>query len=101
MKKMLIVLSVSVCLFSFNVGFAAEDGASLYKTHCQSCHGADGSKGPGNAGIKGRSSADMLKVLVGYKDGSYGGARKQVMVDIVKPLSDEQLKIISGFTATL
>ena len=103
MKKILIALSVLVCLFSFSVGFAAEDGAALFKTRCQSCHGADGSKiPPGSAAaIKGQNSADMLKALEGYRDGTFGGARKHVMVNIVKRLSDEQMKSVSDFSATL
>ena len=102
MKKILIILSVLACLFTFGVGFAAEDGAALFKAHCQSCHGADGSKASSSsAAIKGWNSADVLKALEGYRDGSFGGARKQVMTNIVKRLTDEQIKSVSDFVGTL
>ena len=103
MKKILIALSILTCLFSFGVGFAAEDGAALFKARCQSCNGADGEKLPSgsSAAIKGQSSADVLKALEGYKDGSFGGARKQAMTNVVKRLSDEQIKSVSDFVGAL
>ena len=103
MKKILIALSVLACLFTFGAGLAAEDGASLYKAHCQGCHGADGGKAPSSSAavIKGLRYEEVLKALEGYKDGSYGGARKKAMENIVKRLSDEQMKSVAGFTATL
>ena len=103
MKKMLTVLSVAVCLFSFSVAFAAEDTAQLFKTHCQSCHGADGGRAPvsGAEPIKGQSAADLLKKMQGYKDGSFGGHKKQVMTGVVKRLSDKQLKNLADYASKL
>ena len=104
MRKVLITISVLACLFSFSVvGFASEDGAALFNAYCRSCHGADGSKAPysGVAPIKGWKSSETLKALKGYKDGSFGGARKQIMTNTAKRLSDEQMKSIADFVATL
>ena len=65
MRTILIPLSVAIALFSFSAAFAADDAAALFKTHCQSCHGADGGRAPskGVEPIKGQSAADLLKKL--------------------------------------
>ena len=103
MRTILIPLSVASALFSFSAAFAADDAAALFKTHCQSCHGADGGRAPskGVEPIKGQSAADLLKKLEGYKDGTFGGARKMTMENVVKRLSDEQLKALADYSATL
>ena len=46
MKKMGIACSALLCLVAFGVASADEDASILYKTRCQSCHGADGSLAP-------------------------------------------------------
>lgn len=103
MKKILIALSALVCVFSFSAAFAAEDGASLFKSQCQSCHGADGSRVPasGVAPIGGQSTADIMKMLNGYKAGTYGGQRKQTMEGVAKRLSDEQVQSVSDYVSKL
>ena len=78
MKKVLIVFSAVMLLSSFGVAFADGDAANLFKTHCQGCHGAEG-----------------------YKDGSFGAQRKLVMENVVKQLSDEQLKSLADYASTL
>ena len=102
MKKIVIAFSTALCLFSFGIAFA-DDAATLYKTHCQACHGADGSRAPTNTTliIKGKSSAEVLTMLEGYKDGSFGGKSKQVMTGVVKRLSDDQLKSVSDHVSKL
>lgn len=102
-KKVLIVFSAVMLLSSFSVAFADGDAASLFKTHCLGCHGADGSRVPasGIEPIKGQSDAELLKKLEGYKDGSFGGPRKQVMENVVKRLSDEQLKSLAEYASKL
>ena len=82
MKKVLIVFSAVMLLSSFGVAFADGDAANLFKTHCQ-------------------SAADLLKKLEGYKDGSFGAQRKLVMENVVKQLSDEQLKSLADYASTL
>ena len=103
MKKILVAFSAIVCLFSFSTAFAAEDAAGLYKSHCQGCHGADGSRSPasGVAPIGGQRSADILKMLNGYKAGTYGGQRKQTMEGVAERLSDEQMKSVSDYVSKL
>lgn len=48
-----------------------------------------------------RAPADLLKKLEGYKDGSFGAQRKLVMENVVKQLSDEQLKSLADYASTL
>ena len=88
MKKVLIVFSAVMLLSSFGVAFADGD---------------DGGRVPasGIAPIKGQSAADLLKKLEGYKDGSFGAQRKLVMENVVKQLSDEQLKSLADYASTL
>lgn len=40
-------------------------------------------------------------MLEGYRDGTFGGQRKQVMVGVVKRLSDEQMKSLAEYAAAL
>ena len=102
MKKILTSLTV-VCLFSVGAAFAADDGESLFQANCQGCHGADGSRVPPNAAgaVKGLGEDQILKMLSGYKDGSFGGKSKQVMKGVVSRLSDDQLKSVAGYAAKL
>lgn len=105
MKKIMIALAALACLFAFTAAHAADTpaDATLYKSHCQGCHGEDGSRAPSNGvePIKGQRAADLQKKLAGYKDGSFGGKAKQVMEGVVKQLSDDQLKSVADYAATL
>ena len=97
MKKMGIACSALLCLVAFGVASADEDASILYKTRCQSCHGADGSLAP----AKGQNADNLLTMLEGYKNGIFGGAQKRVMEGVVKRLSDEQLKNLAAYVSTL
>lgn len=64
---------------------------------CVACHGADGSKTTmGNKNISVMSKADIVAALKGYQDGSYGGAKKVLMVNQVKGLSDADIDAIAA-----
>ena len=43
MKLMLVIVMIALALFLVlpNLSWAADDGATLYKTKCAACHGAD------------------------------------------------------------
>ncbi|MFV0349447.1 MAG: c-type cytochrome [Halodesulfovibrio sp.] len=97
MKRLLVALSVSAALImgSSLIAFS-QDGASLYKA-CQGCHGAQGEKlamGVG-APLKGQSAEDLSKKMHGYKDGSYGHAKKAVMENLMKRFDDAQIQVLS------
>ncbi len=81
---------------------AAADGAALYKK-CAGCHGKSGEKvalGKSQV-IQGWEDNKTVKALHGYKDGTYGGAMKGLMKGQVKSLSDEQIKLLAKYIATL
>ena len=102
MKKLLIVLSVVTVVFSFGVALA-DDAAALFQSHCQGCHGPDGGRPPipGISPIKGKSSEDLLKMLEGFKNGTFGGAEKQVMEGVTRQLTDAQLKSLADYVSKL
>jgi len=100
MKRFFSILSVLVLVVSFSVAAGAADGLKLY-ARCAGCHGADGSKQAMgvSAALKGQSAADLEKKLQGYADGTYGGAKKMIMVGAAKKLSAEEIKTLAEFIA--
>lgn len=94
MKK--IILGVAIAAATL---FAA-DGAAVYGK-CASCHGKDGK----NAAISGIAlSGDAASIetkLNGYKDGSFGGAKKAMMTPQVAALSADDIKAVSEYIAGL
>lgn len=81
---------------------SSADGKALY-TKCGACHGQNGEKKALNASaiIQGWSKDKTLKALKGYKDGSYGGNMKGVMLGQVKGLNDSELEALAGYISTL
>lgn len=86
MKKIILLSSVLACTLFANP-----------YAKCIACHGPDGSKTTmGNKNISQMSKADFIAALKGYKDGSYGGAKKVLMVNQVKGLSDADMEAIAA-----
>lgn len=83
MKK-IILISISTSLILFATNF----------TPCASCHGQNAEKKAlASSEIISTWSEDrIIKALRGYKDGTYGGAMKNVMVGQVLRLSDKDIK---------
>jgi cytochrome c553 len=79
-----------------------DKGKELF-AKCTSCHGAKAEKKALNKSqiIAGWDAAKIEKALKGYKDGSYGGAMKGVMKGQVAALSDEDIKALADYIATL
>ncbi len=104
MKRLFVCFAASAVLFAGTslMAFAAGDAATLYKS-CQGCHGAQAEKVPMGVGeaMKGQSAEDLLKKMHGYKDGTFGGNKKAIMVNILKRLDDEQMKTLADHIATL
>lgn len=93
-----LVLIFSFIFLSINL-FANEQ---LFKK-CASCHGADGGKkalGVSNI-LKGQSKEELQKKIKGYKDGSYGGAKKSIMVSQVINLSDNEIEELAEYISKL
>ncbi len=72
-----------------------------YASKCASCHGE---KGEGKAGfpkLAGQSEKQIADKLNGYKNGTYGNERKNIMIPQAKALSNEDIaelaKTISKF----
>lgn len=103
MKKILTALAVLSLLSIMGIADATGEGGATFKEICQSCHGPDGrrSVGPGVEPIAGKSSADIMKMLNGYKDGSFGGQRRRIMQGVVNRLSAEQLRNAAEFVSGL
>ncbi len=95
MKKT-IFAALATALFT-TVSFAA-DGESLYGK-CAACHGANGEKvalGKSKV-IKDMSKEDFIAAMQGYKDGTYGGAMKSMMMGQVATLNKEQIEAIADY----
>ncbi len=91
MKKVL--LSVALLGMTSTALFA---NASYSK--CVACHGANGEKvalGKSKV-IKDMTKQEIIDALVGYKNGTYGGAMKGLMVAQSKPLSQADIEAIAA-----
>lgn len=75
-----------------------ENGEKLF-TKCISCHGKTGEKVALNKSkvIKDMSKEDIITALNGYKNSSYGGQMKGVMLGQVKGLSSEDILDIAEY----
>ncbi len=104
MKKQ-IILIVAATLVLSACGQSVEKavtGKEIY-TFCVSCHGAQGEKlalGVG-AVLAGQSKDELIMKMKGYKDGSYGGAKKGKMVPKAVMLTDGQIKTVSAYIAKM
>lgn len=95
MKKILVGLTLSAA------ALLAADGAAVYGK-CASCHGKDGKNAAlSGVAIGGEAAAAVEKKLHGYKDGSFGGAKKAMMTPQVAKLSDDEIKAVSEYIAGL
>jgi len=99
-KIAMLILTIAVALFVLipSLSWAADDGATLYKTKCAACHGADASgkpaaKIPSLVGddVKKMSDDDLAKAIM----------EKPKHAGIVKSLTPDQVKLIVGHIRTL
>ena len=98
MKKILLLLSLTAFVCAGTAAFAEDSTAALYKSRCAGCHGADGTKSTGGSPpIKGMSSSDIETKLHGYVDGTYGGKLKNMMINLSKKLSDDEVKALADY----
>ena len=90
-------------LICMNIAFgvaAAADGKTLYAESCAGCHGPDAA-GRTAPALKGQAAADLMTKLEGYKAGTFGGAKKNIMQGVVKNRTVEDLKAIADYLGTL
>lgn len=78
------------------------DGKALFKV-CSSCHGQNAQKKALNASqvIQGWPKEKVEKALNGYKNGTYGGAMKGIMIGQAKSLDDTKIKALASYISTL
>jgi len=90
MTKVIKVIALSSLLVSSAVYAASTAG-------CIGCHGSQFEKAAMGKSkiVKDMSESDIITALKGYKDGSYGGAMKSMMVGQVSALSEEDIKSIA------
>ena len=101
MKKCLTFLSLTAFVFAGSMAVAA-DAAEMFKSSCAGCHGVDGSKSAGGTTpLKGQKADAVLKMLEGYKGGSFGGDKKAIMENVVKKHSADDLKQLAEYIGTL
>ena len=88
MKKIVIAASLLVASAAF---------AGSYDK-CATCHGAAGEKAAMGKSkiIKDMPKADFISALKGYKDGTYGGAQKALMVAQVKDMDEATMNEIAA-----
>jgi len=95
----IVSLVVSAILLIFTIGTAS--ASDLYK-RCVSCHGEDGSKKPLGTPytIIGQSKDEIAAKLKGYKNGTYGGDKKNIMASQVKNLSDRDIEELAEYISS-
>lgn len=86
MKKTLFLCLVASCLAYANP-----------YAKCVGCHGANGEKAALGKSkvIKDMTKAEIKTAMIGYKDGTYGGAMKKLMVMQSKSLSQADIEAIA------
>lgn len=100
MKKIMctsLVLAGALALTS-SMSFAQSEGASVYKTKCQSCHGANGTPNPGMAkmmGIKPVSDPEIKKLTPTQIEAVVKGGKAKMKP--VAGLSDAQAKSVAVY----
>jgi len=99
-KIAMLILTIAVALFVLipSLSWAADDGATLYKTKCAACHGADGAGKPAakipslvSDEAKKMSDDDLAKAIT----------EKPKHAAIAKSLTPDQVKLIVGHIRTL
>ena len=79
------------------LGLLTVSASAVDTKACAGCHGANFEKAAlGKSKIvKDMNKADIEKALKGYKDGSYGGAMKDMMKNQVVKLSNDDITAIA------
>ena len=78
------------------------NGKQLF-AKCITCHGLNAEKTALSKSkvIRGWESKKIINALNGYKNGSYGGKMRGVMEAQIKSYTDEDIKKVAEFIATL
>ena len=82
----------------------ALDGAELYKTKtCYTCHGKDGKTPimPSYPNIAGQNAEYSLQQMKDIKSGARANGMSAAMKGIMHLVSDEEMKALAEYTATM
>ena len=100
-KLILVIVMIALALFLIlpNLSWAAEDGATIYKTKCAACHGADLAGKPAakipslvSDDAKKASDADLTDMVAN------GGKDKKAMHAFAnKGLTTDQIKMVIAY----
>src|SRR5215467_607906 len=99
-KLAMLVLTIAVALFILipSLSWAADDGATLYKTKCAACHGADAAGKPAakipslvSDEAKKASDADLEKAVT----------EKPKHAGVAKALTPDQIKMVIGYIRSI
>ncbi|PWV61851.1 c-type cytochrome [Plasticicumulans acidivorans] len=75
-------------------------GKGLFTARCQSCHGVDAHGIEGRARLASQKPAYLERILLDFRDGS-DRAGGSVMRGLVKPLSDDDVRALAAYLASL
>jgi mono/diheme cytochrome c family protein len=95
-----LITAATILLFSLTAGWAADDGAALYKKRCAGCHGASGEGKPAMKApaIKGTTmDADQLVQHITKGESTSKAPHNKGM----SGLKDEQAKAVAEYVKTL
>lgn len=92
-NKIAALFVMSGMLTFTTAAFAADEGATLYKSKCAACHKADGSGNPAMKApaLKGKTADDVVKAI--NTDAKHATLKKN--------LTAEQVKAISTYVASM
>ena len=100
MKLAVLIVTIAVALFILipSLAWAGDDGATLYKTKCAACHGADAAGKPAakipsltTDDAKKMSDADMEKAIT----------EKPKHAGISKSLTPDQVKMVVSYIRSI
>jgi mono/diheme cytochrome c family protein len=99
-KLVMMIMTIAMALFILipNLSWAADDGASIYKTKCAACHGADATGKPAakipslvSDEAKKASDDDLAKAV----------SEKPKHPSMVKTLAPDQVKMVVSYVRSL
>jgi len=104
-KLVIVIVMIALALFFVipNLSWAADDGASIYKTKCAACHGADGAGKPAakipslvSDDVKKASDADLTDAIAN------GGKNKKASHSFAaKGTSPDQINMVIAYIRDL
>ena len=99
-----VITAAALLVVASPITAMAADGATLYKTKtCTACHGKDAKTPimPTYPKIAGQNSAYTLQQMKDIKSGARNNGMTSAMKGVMHLVSDEEMKALSDYLATL